>query len=79
MDYLIVKDGIIENVAVFYDEKLAKKLGALPYYVGAEIGQPYTPEPEIQTTTLEERVGSLEDDTKDLHEALDMILTGVTE
>lgn len=46
MDYLIVHEGIIENVVVFNDEELAKIIGALPYYPGADIGLPYTPEPE---------------------------------
>lgn len=39
---------------------------------------PEQPEPE-PTPTLDERVGNLEEDTTELHEALDMILTGVTE
>jgi hypothetical protein len=37
-----------------------------------------TPEPEGKPT-LEDRVGNLETDTADLAEALDMILSGVTE
>lgn len=36
------------------------------------------PEPEPQPT-LDDRVATLEGDTAELHEALDMILTGVTE
>lgn len=39
---------------------------------------PEHPEPEPQAT-LDERVTNLEGDTAELHEALDMILTGVTE
>ena len=37
---------------------------------------PEQPEPQA---TLDERVTTLESDTAELHEALDMILTGVTE
>lgn len=37
-----------------------------------------TPEPE-PIPTIEERVDTLETDTAELHEALNMILTGVTE
>lgn len=44
MNFLIVKDGIITNIIVA-DKQFANKIGALPYYDGAEIGKEYQPEP----------------------------------
>jgi len=37
------------------------------------------PEPENPTPTLEDRVGTLETDSTEMKEALEMILNGVTE
>lgn len=36
-------------------------------------------DPAEPAPTLDERIGNLEEDTAELHEALDMILSGVTE
>lgn len=42
MNYLIVKDGIVDNIIVA-DEAFAAETGALPWYGGAEIGKAYDP------------------------------------
>ena len=42
MKYLIVNNGTIENI-ISADEAFAQKIGALPYYDGAEIGNQYSP------------------------------------
>ena len=82
MDFLILESGIISNIICCDDESVASKVGAVPSYENAKIGDLYNP-PELNPTepapTLDERVGNLEEDTAELHEALDMILTGVTE
>jgi hypothetical protein len=49
MYYLIVENKIITNIIVA-DEVFAAEIGALPYYDGAIIGQPYNPPPEPMTT-----------------------------
>lgn len=43
MEYLIVLDGVITNIIVCKDEEAASQLGALPFYDGATIGEPYSP------------------------------------
>ena len=78
MTYIIVDDGIIQNLIVCDNDKTANQLGALPGYDGATIGEPYSPPEPEPVLTLEDRVTSLEGDTEELHEALDMILTGYT-
>ena len=77
INYLIVSDGLISNIIVCSDEQTAAALGALPWYEGAGIGATYNPPPD--PPTLEDRVGNLETSTTELQEALNMILTGVTE
>lgn len=68
----------------------AEALGYLPFIVIDEVERGWItavsqgtippPEPEQEPLpTLDERVTTLEGDTAELHEALDMILTGVTE
>lgn len=42
MNYLIVENGVITNIIVA-DENFAKKIGALPYYEGANINIEYNP------------------------------------
>ena len=83
MDYCILGDeNIIENMIVCADDATAEEFGAAPAYERAKIGDKYDPPPP--PPTLEERVGTLERskanqaDVDELHEALDMILTGVT-
>lgn len=49
MNYLIIENGIITNIIVA-DEAFAIETGALPYYEGATIGQPYSPPPAPMTT-----------------------------
>lgn len=49
MTYLIVENGIIDNIIVA-DETFAAEIGAVSWYEGAEIGQPYSPPPEPMTT-----------------------------
>ena len=56
--WLIVQNGVITNVIVSQPSQAAG-LGALPYYDGAAIGQPYNPP---GTTSLEERVAMLENE-----------------
>lgn len=77
MDYLIILDNLITNIIVCDDYAAAASFGAVPSYDGARIGDAYNPPPD--PPTLEDRVGNLETSTTELQEALDMILTGVTE
>lgn len=86
MNYLIVADNIITNIIVCADDQTAADFGAVPWYEGARIGDTYSPpEPEPPAPTLDERVTALETekasqaDVDELNEALNMILTGVTE
>ena len=83
MDYCILNDeNIIENMIVCEDDATAEAFWAVPSYEGAKIGDTYDPPPP--PPTLEERVDGLEQskanqaDVDELHEALNMILTGVT-
>ena len=83
MNYCILNDKkTIENMIVCENYATAELFGAVPSYEGAKIGDKYDPPPP--PPTLEERVGTLEKskanqaDVDELHEALDMILTGVT-
>lgn len=57
MRYCIVTSGIIENI-VIAEADVAEKMGFLPGYDGARIGDAYAPPPP--EPTLEERVTSLE-------------------
>ena len=77
MTYLIVSDGVISNIIVCADDQTGAAFGALPWYDGAVIDATYNPPPDA--ATLEDRVGNLETSTTELQEALNMILTGVTE
>lgn len=43
MDYIIVKNGIIENIIVCESREIAEKFGAVPMYESAMIGDPYDP------------------------------------
>lgn len=45
MNYLIVSDGIIENIIVCTSDDVAAQFGAVPSYDGARIGDPYNPPP----------------------------------
>ena len=57
MDYLVVKDGIIENIIVCENDEIAKEFNAVPSYEGAEIGKKYDPNHIIE---LVERVENIE-------------------
>jgi hypothetical protein len=41
MTYCFVENNIIVNISVFEDSSTAKRMGALPSYDGANIGQEY--------------------------------------
>ena len=45
MNYLIVSDGIIENIIVCTSDDVAAQFGAVPSYDGVRIGDPYEPPP----------------------------------
>lgn len=47
MNYLMLENGIISNIIVA-EPDVAEEFGALPYYDGAAIGDPYDP-PHIDT------------------------------
>ena len=57
MDYLVVKDGIIENIIVCENDEIAKEFNAVPSYEDAEIGKKYDPNHIIE---LVERVENIE-------------------
>lgn len=78
MNYCVLNgSGLIENIIVCASDEIATQFGAVPFYGGAKIGEVYSPPPD--PPTLEDRVSTLETETADLNEALNMILTGVTE
>lgn len=45
MNYLKVDNGVIKNIIVADNADIAERLGAVPSYEGARIGDPYTPPP----------------------------------
>ena len=55
MNYLVVENGIISNIIVS-DTSFALKIGAAPYYDGAEIGATYNPpkpsDPQADTDAM---------------------------
>lgn len=55
MKYLIVNNGTIENI-ISADEAFAQKIGALPYYDGAEMGAVYQPPEAGQVATQLDRI-----------------------
>lgn len=68
MEYCIVEDGVIVNIIVA-EADFAEEIGALPVYVGAAIGETYTPpDPEPEPPTTDERVAKLESENKLLRE-----------
>lgn len=64
MDYLIIKDEIIENIIVCDDEQTANFFGAVPSYAEARIGDKYNPPAQEETKTEAET-------------ALDMVLNAI--
>lgn len=54
MQYCVVTSGIIENI-VIAEADVAEKMGFLPGYDGAKIGDTYNPppEPEPEPTEIE--------------------------
>lgn len=73
MNYLIIENGTITNIIVA-DEAFAVQIGALPWYEGAQIGQPYNPPPAPMT--LEE---SILDKLTELEYRQDLMELGLTE
>lgn len=77
MTYDIYKDGTLVNTII------AKEDFVIPYC--QENGYTYieraaqTPQQQPEEKTVESRIADLETSAKELQEALDMILTGVTE
>lgn len=59
MKYLVIDDKKIVINIISANDSFAKSSGAVPYYDGAAIGQPYDP-PEVPS--LEERVAMLENE-----------------
>lgn len=49
MNWLIVEYGIVTNI-ITADQEFANEIGAMPYYDGAVISQPYSP-PQPPPTT----------------------------
>lgn len=45
MNYLKVDNGVIKNILVADNADIAERLGAVPSYDGARIGDPYNPPP----------------------------------
>lgn len=45
MDYLIVSDGVIDNIIVCESDSIASMFGAVPAYQGAKIGDQYSTPP----------------------------------
>lgn len=45
MNYLKVDNGVIKNIIVADNADIAERLGAVPSYDGARIGDPYNPPP----------------------------------
>ena len=43
MRYVLVKDGIVENI-IEAEPDVAEDFGAVAYYDGCDIGEPYQPE-----------------------------------
>ena len=80
------RDMVVKYNGFVTVETQTDSAGAIAYIIvpntkGWEAWKTEHPEGQgpVQAHTLDERVGTLEDDTKELQEALDMILTGVTE
>ena len=59
MDYLIVKDAIIENIIVCETAEIAAQLGAIASYAGAKIGDKYAP-PSPPAAVLREDIYNTE-------------------
>lgn len=59
MKYITVDDENNVNNIIVADSSFAESHGALPYYDGAAIGQPYDPPKSL---SLEERVVTLENE-----------------
>lgn len=62
MSYLIVKDGIIENIIVA-EKKYAEKMGFLPYYEGATSGEKYDP---LTLEKIQKNLKAFQEDTDNL-------------
>lgn len=56
MNYLKVDNGVIKNILVADNADIAERLGAVPSYDGARIGDPYNPPPEPEPEPTAENV-----------------------
>lgn len=74
-DYIIGKEIHCSSANLEINEAIAKAEAYNGEYTIEDDGEEESP----GTPSLEDRVGALEADTADLSEALDMILSGVTE
>lgn len=56
MNYLKVDNGVIKNILVADNADVAERLGAVPSYDGARIGDPYNPPPppDPESTEVEQ-------------------------
>lgn len=54
MDYLIVSDGVIDNIILCESDSVADMFGAVPSYYGAKIGDPYSPPPSDKERSKKE-------------------------
>lgn len=77
MDYEIYKDGSLVNTIVADEDFVSEycEKNGYTYEARPEPEQP-TPDP---APTLDERVQNLEDTSAEMSEALDLLLSGVTE
>lgn len=62
MNYLIVEDGIITNIIVA-EKDYAEKMGFLPYYEGATMGEKYDP---LTLEKLQKNLETFQADTDNL-------------
>ncbi len=60
MKYCIVENSIIANIIICDNEEIAKSLGAVAYYEGAEIGNKYDPYNYYAIEELKQKVAEQE-------------------
>lgn len=73
--FLVVMDGVIDNI-IMSDEEYAEKIGAFPFYKGAEIGNRYFP-PEVKAEKITDLSATCQ---QTIYDGLDIELSdGTTE